>query len=74
VVPVRFRGADGTVQDAVSSMRCYPDDDPPIAGGREIWGFPERWCMLYWRGGCTGVNEFGVKWSRLIVEVVAIDQ
>ncbi|MGB3830600.1 MAG: acetoacetate decarboxylase [Mesorhizobium sp.] len=37
VVPVRFDGQDGVY---VHSM--YLDDDAPIAGGREIWGFPKK--------------------------------
>ena len=37
VIPVRFEGAEGTY---VHSM--YLDDDAPIAGGRELWGFPKK--------------------------------
>ena len=37
VIPVRFGGETGTY---VHSM--YLDDDAPIAGGREIWGFPKK--------------------------------
>lgn len=37
VIPVTFEGGDGTY---VHSM--YLDDDAPIAGGREIWGFPKK--------------------------------
>jgi len=37
VIPVRFQGVDGGY---VHSM--YLDDDGPIAGGREIWGFPKK--------------------------------
>lgn len=37
VIPVRYRGEDGLY---VHSM--YLDDDAPIAGGREIWGFPKK--------------------------------
>lgn len=37
VIPVRFRGAEGGY---VHSM--YLDDEAPIAGGREIWGFPKK--------------------------------
>ena len=37
VIPVRFNGEDGGY---VHSM--YLDDDAPIAGGREIWGFPKK--------------------------------
>lgn len=37
VIPVRFAGEEGVY---VHSM--FLDDDAPIAGGREIWGFPKK--------------------------------
>jgi acetoacetate decarboxylase len=37
VIPVQYRGERGLY---VHSM--YLDDDAPIAGGREIWGFPKK--------------------------------
>jgi acetoacetate decarboxylase len=37
VIPVSFRGEKGGY---VHSM--YLDCDPPIAGGRELWGFPKH--------------------------------
>lgn len=37
VIPVSYRGVEGGY---VHSM--YLDDDAPIAGGREIWGFPKK--------------------------------
>lgn len=37
VIPVTFNGVAGSF---VHSM--YLDDDSPIAGGREIWGFPKK--------------------------------
>jgi acetoacetate decarboxylase len=37
VIPVTFNGAHGNY---VHSM--YLNDDSPIAGGREIWGFPKK--------------------------------
>jgi len=37
VIPVAFRGEKGGY---VHSM--YLDCDPPIAGGRELWGFPKK--------------------------------
>ena len=37
VIPVTFEGKRGVF---VHSM--YLDDDAPIAGGREIWGFPKK--------------------------------
>jgi acetoacetate decarboxylase len=42
VIPVRFRGADGTVQQGGYVHAMYLDDNSPIAGGREIWGFPKK--------------------------------
>ena len=38
VIPCRFQGED---VNFVSQM--YLDDDPPIAAGREIWGFPKKY-------------------------------
>lgn len=38
VIPARFEGED---VNFVSQM--YLDDDPPIAAGREIWGFPKKY-------------------------------
>lgn len=37
VVPVSFKGQKGGYVHAM-----YLDDDAPIAGGREIWGFPKK--------------------------------
>ena len=37
VIPVRF---NGTIGGYVHAM--FLDDDPPIAGGRELWGFPKK--------------------------------
>ena len=37
VIPVRLKGEDGVY---VHSM--YLDDEGPIAGGRELWGFPKK--------------------------------
>ncbi len=42
VIPVRFTAADGTVQEGGYVHAMYLDDDSPIAGGREIWGFPKK--------------------------------
>ena len=36
-IPVRFAGEEGVYVHAM-----YLDDDAPIAGGREIWGFPKK--------------------------------
>jgi acetoacetate decarboxylase len=37
VIPVSFRGAKGLYAHAM-----YLNDHPPIAGGRELWGFPKK--------------------------------
>lgn len=37
VIPVRYKGKSGGYSHAM-----YLDDQPPIAGGREIWGFPKK--------------------------------
>lgn len=42
VIPVRYTAPDGTVQEGGYVHAMYLDDDAPIAGGREIWGFPKK--------------------------------
>jgi acetoacetate decarboxylase len=42
VIPVRFETADGSVQEGGYVHAMYLDDNSPIAGGREIWGFPKK--------------------------------
>jgi acetoacetate decarboxylase len=37
VIPVRFWGVDGSYSHAM-----YLNDEAPIAGGRELWGFPKK--------------------------------
>jgi acetoacetate decarboxylase len=37
VIPVVFNGEHGGYTHAM-----YLDDEPPIAGGRELWGFPKK--------------------------------
>jgi acetoacetate decarboxylase len=37
VVPVRFNGEEGAYVHAM-----FLNDHPPIAGGRELWGFPKK--------------------------------
>ena len=37
VIPVSFRGRKGGYTHCM-----FLDDEPPIAGGREIWGFPKK--------------------------------
>jgi acetoacetate decarboxylase len=37
VIPVRLHGVSGSYAHAM-----YLNDHPPIAGGRELWGFPKK--------------------------------
>src|SRR5215510_5852168 len=37
VIPVRFRGRKGGYSHCM-----FLNDEPPIAGGRELWGFPKN--------------------------------
>ena len=37
VIPVRLDGVNGSYAHAM-----YLNDHPPIAGGRELWGFPKK--------------------------------
>jgi acetoacetate decarboxylase len=57
VIPVRFAGAMGGY---VHSM--FLDDDPPIAGGRELWGFPKKLAapaLRVERDTLVGTLDFG---------------
>lgn len=42
VIPVRFTTPAGEVQQGGYVHAMYLDDNSPIAGGREIWGFPKK--------------------------------
>jgi acetoacetate decarboxylase len=56
VIPCRFQGED---VNFVSQM--YLDDDPPIAAGREIWGFPKKYAhpkMELIKDTLTGTLEY----------------
>jgi acetoacetate decarboxylase len=37
VIPVSFRGRKGSYSHCM-----FLNDDPPTAGGRELWGFPKK--------------------------------
>jgi len=57
VIPCKFHGED---VNFVSQM--YLDDDPPIAGGREIWGFPKKYAhpkMRVIKDTLTGTLHYG---------------
>ena len=38
VIPVRYKGEEG-----IFTISMFLDCHAPIAGGREIWGFPKKW-------------------------------
>jgi acetoacetate decarboxylase len=42
VIPVRYKNAAGADQAGGLVHSMFLDDDPPIAGGRELWGFPKK--------------------------------
>lgn len=42
VIPVQFTHPDGTVEHGGYTHAMYLDDEAPIAGGRELWGFPKK--------------------------------
>lgn len=42
VIPVRFTTETGEVQEGGYVHAMYLNDHAPIAGGREIWGFPKK--------------------------------
>ncbi len=42
VIPVRLPDGHGGGQTGGYVHAMFLDDDPPIAGGRELWGFPKK--------------------------------
>lgn len=57
VIPCRYQG---TPCNFVSQM--YLDDDPPIAAGREIWGFPKKYAepsLSIAKDTLTGTLSYG---------------
>ncbi|WP_339763253.1 acetoacetate decarboxylase [uncultured Hoeflea sp.] len=57
VIPVTFKGTKGGY---VHSM--YLNDDAPIAGGREIWGFPKKLadpCLRVEKDTLVGTLDYG---------------
>lgn len=57
VIPVKWKGQVGGY---VHSM--FLDDDPPIAGGRELWGFPKKLAspaLRVERDTLVGTLDFG---------------
>jgi acetoacetate decarboxylase len=57
VIPVRLDGQAGGYVHAM-----FLDDDPPIAGGRELWGFPKKLAvpsLKVERDALVGTLDFG---------------
>lgn len=57
VIPVRFGNENGGYVHAM-----FLDDDPPIAGGRELWGFPKKLAtpkLCVERDTLLGTLDFG---------------
>jgi acetoacetate decarboxylase len=57
VIPVRLHGQAGGYVHAM-----FLDDDPPIAGGRELWGFPKKLAaptLKVQRDTLVGTLDFG---------------
>jgi acetoacetate decarboxylase len=57
VIPVRFNGEAGGYVHAM-----FLDDDPPIAAGRELWGFPKKLAsprLKVERDTLVGTLDFG---------------
>ena len=57
MIPVRFKGELGTYTHAM-----YLDAHPPIAGGRELWGFPQKLAapaLRVERDTLVGTLDFG---------------
>lgn len=44
VIPVTYEGKPGTY-----TLAMYLDDHPPLAGGREMWGFPKSSPRRSWK-------------------------
>ena len=42
VIPVQIEGKDGVVEHGSYVHSMFLNDHPPIAGGRELWGFPKK--------------------------------
>ncbi len=77
VVPVRFKTKDGTVQEGGYVHAMYLDDNAPIAGGREIWGFPKKLASprshtkaMSWSAPCTTARccASPPRWASSIVK------
>jgi len=62
VIPVRFPDGKGGAENGGYVHSMYLDDDPPIAGGRELWGFPKKLAapvLRVERDTLVGTLDFG---------------
>lgn len=62
VIPVRLPDGNGGGQTGGFVHAMFLDDDPPIAGGRELWGFPKKLAspvLRVERDTLVGTLDFG---------------
>ena len=62
VIPVHFTDKAGVRQSGGFVLSMFLDDDPPIAGGRELWGFPKKLAqpkLAVHRDTLVGQLDFG---------------
>jgi acetoacetate decarboxylase len=62
VIPVRLPDGKGGGQTGGYVHAMFLDDDPPIAGGRELWGFPKKLAnptLKVERDTLVGTLDFG---------------
>lgn len=62
VVPVGLPDGQGGLQTGLFVHAMFLDDDPPIAGGRELWGFPKKLAapsLKVARDTLVGTLDFG---------------
>src|SRR5271166_3116549 len=68
VIPVSFRGRKGAYTHCM-----FLNDHPPIAGGRELWGFPKKLAQPSLRpeiDALVGTGTMGYKHRQADVDVV----
>ena len=56
VIPAKYQG-----ESLNFTAQMYLDDEPPISGGREIWGFPKKYgkpCLTVNQDTLTGILEY----------------
>jgi acetoacetate decarboxylase len=87
VIPVRYKTRDGKVQEGGYVHAMYLDDNSPIAGGREIWGFPKKNAnpklaivhdtltgILDYAGVVVAIATMGYKHQHLLYDVAGRKQ